>query len=181
MKLSYSPWLAALTVVTTAATVTMVNVSPATAASIKYDLRLERIPVEGGIFDRPTTINTDFGYFIVSDSTIELVDLGLGDLTFDQGIFLTDNSETNILFSNSSEPTQSLTLFGILPLPQEIGGMEMGDATLINGDRNAFVTYKLSAVARVPEPLTLLGSAAALGFGVVLKQEHSRKKNKVNE
>jgi hypothetical protein len=181
MKFSYSPWLAALTVATTTAAANLVNVSPATAASIKYGLRLEGIPVEGGIFDRPIKINTDFGSFTVSDSTIESVDLGLEYFTFDQGIFVTDNSETNILFSNSSEPTQSLTLFGILPLPQEIGGMEMGDATLINGDRNASVTYKLSAVAHVPEPLTLLGSAAALGFGVVLKQEHSRKKNKVNE
>ncbi|MEQ8970798.1 MAG: PEP-CTERM sorting domain-containing protein [Coleofasciculus sp. C1-SOL-03] len=31
--------------------------------------------------------------------------------------------------------------------------------------------------APVPEPLTILGSAAAFGFGVAFKKEHSRKKN----
>jgi len=181
MKLSYSPWLAALTVATTAATVTMVNVSPVTAASMKYDLRINGIDVVSPVLGGSTTINNvDIGSFTTNDSmdAIESVSLRMGEIRFDQGEFVTNGSQTDILFSTSS---QSLTLFDILPLPQEIGGMVTGGATLINGDFSDSVSYKLTKVPSVPEPLTLLGSAAALGFGVVLKQEHSRKKNKVNE
>lgn len=39
-------------------------------------------------------------------------------------------------------------------------------------------TLRQEATTPVPEPLTLLGSVAALGFGVLLKQEHSRKDKK---
>jgi hypothetical protein len=180
MKLSYSPWLAALTVATTAATVTMVNVSPVTAASMKYDLQINGIEVESGILGGSTTINAAAGSFTTNDSmdAIESVSLKLGNIQFNQGEFVTDGSQTNILFSTSS---QSLTLFDILPLPQEIGGMANGQAALANGNLTDSVSYKITKLPSVPEPLTLLGSAAALGFGVVLKQEHSRKKNKVNE
>ncbi|MFP4101241.1 PEP-CTERM sorting domain-containing protein [Coleofasciculus sp.] len=158
----------------------MVNVSPATAALIKFDLQIQGIEVESGILGGSTTINAAAGSFTTNDSmdAIESVSLKLGNIQFNQGEFVTDGSQTNILFSTSSE---SLTLFDILPLPQEIGGMVSGPATLTNGNLTDSVSYKATAVARVPEPLTLLGSTVALGFGVVLKQEHSRKKNKVNE
>ncbi|MFP4124571.1 PEP-CTERM sorting domain-containing protein [Coleofasciculus sp.] len=36
----------------------------------------------------------------------------------------------------------------------------------------------MASVEPVPEPLTILGSATALGFGALLKREHSRKQNK---
>lgn len=39
-------------------------------------------------------------------------------------------------------------------------------------------TLRQEATTPVPEPLTLLGSVAALGFGALLKQEHSRKHKK---
>jgi len=180
MKFSYSPWLSALTVATTAATVTMVNVSSATAASMKYDLQINGIEVESPLLGGLTTINVEAGSFTTNDSmdAIESVSLKLGEIRFDQGDFVSNGSQTDILFST---PSQSLTLFDILPLPQEIGGMATGGATLSNGGFSNSVSYKLTKVPSVPEPLTLLGSAAALGFGVVLKQEHSRKKNKVNE
>ncbi|MEQ8995919.1 MAG: PEP-CTERM sorting domain-containing protein [Coleofasciculus sp. B1-GNL1-01] len=183
MKFSYSPWLSALTVATTAATVTMVNVSPATAASMKYDLRINGIDVVSPALGGSTTINNvDIGYFTTNDSmdAIESVSLEMGDfLFFDQGEF--ENNGSQILFSNSAQPTQSVTLFDILSLPQESGGMVTGGATLINGDFSDSLSYKVTNNTPVPEPLTLLGSAAALGFGVGLKQEHSRRKNKVNK
>ncbi|MEQ9552672.1 MAG: PEP-CTERM sorting domain-containing protein [Coleofasciculus sp. G3-WIS-01] len=171
--------LAALTVATTAATVSLANVSPATAASMKYDLQINGIEVQSGILGGSTTINVAAGSFTTNDSmdAIESVALKLGNLQFNQGQFVTNGSQTNILFST---PSQSLTLFDILPLPQEIGGMASGQATLANGNLTDSVSYKLTKLASVPEPLTILGSAAALGFGFVLKQENSRKKNKVN-
>lgn len=180
MKFSYSPWLSAFTVATTAATVTMVNVSPATAASMKYDLRINGIDVVSPALGGSTTINNvDIGSFTTNDSmdAIESVALNLGNIQFVQGEFVTNGSQTDILFSTSS---QSLTLFDILSLPQESGGMVTGGATLINGDFSDSVSYKITKLPSVPEPLTLLGSAAALGFGVGLKREYSRKKNKVN-
>lgn len=171
--------LAALTVTTTAATVSLANVSPATAASMKYDLQINGIEVEAGILGGSTTINVAAGSFTTNDSmdVIESVALKLGSLRFNQGEFVTDGAQTNILFSTSSE---SLTLFALPPLPQEIGGMVSGQATLANGDLTDSVSYKVTKLVSVPEPLTLMGSAAALGFGFVLKQENSRKKNKVN-
>lgn len=36
----------------------------------------------------------------------------------------------------------------------------------------------MTSVEPVPEPLTILGSATALGFGALLKREHSRKQKK---
>ncbi|MEQ9237645.1 PEP-CTERM sorting domain-containing protein [Coleofasciculus sp. E2-BRE-01] len=185
MKFSYSPWLAALTVATTTAATAaanLVNVSPATAASMKFSVDIHDIEVNADILgDSPTTIDAVAGSFTTNDSmdVIESVSLELGDLIFDQGEFESNGSQ--ILFSNSAQQTQSLTLFNILPLPQEIGGTRSGDALLVNGDLDADVPYQLTKLPSVPEPLTLLGSAAALGFGVGLKQEHSRKKNKVNE
>jgi len=41
----------------------------------------------------------------------------------------------------------------------------------------AFATDDIS-LKPVPEPLTIIGSATALGFGVLLKREHCKKKNK---
>ncbi|MEQ8959977.1 MAG: PEP-CTERM sorting domain-containing protein [Coleofasciculus sp. C2-GNP5-27] len=184
MKFSYSPWLAALTVATTAATVTMVNVSPATAALIKYDLQIDGINVDLPEYGGSAPIEVRTGFFTIDTSmdVIESVDLRLVNIRFDQGEFVTADSQTNILFSNSAQPSQNLTLFDVAPLPQEMGGMLTGDATFINGNfNNSELSYEMTAFASVPEPLTILGSAAALGFGVVLKQEHSRKKNKVNE
>lgn len=171
--------LAALTVATTTATVGLANVSPATAASMKYDLQINGIEVESGILGGSTTINANAGTFTTNDSmdAIESVSLKLGNIKFNQGEFVTNGSQTNILFST---PAQSLTLFALPPLPQDIGGMVSGQATLANGTLTDSVSYKLTKLASVPEPLTLLGSAAALGFGFVLKQENSRKKNKVN-
>ncbi|MEQ9666911.1 PEP-CTERM sorting domain-containing protein [Coleofasciculus sp. G2-EDA-02] len=169
--------LAALTV----ATVGLANVSPATAASMKYDLQIHGIGVESGILGGSTTINAAAGSFTTNDSmdAIESVALKLGNLQFNQGEFL--NNGTSILFSNSAQPSQSLTLFALPPLPQEIGDMVGGQAaTLANGTLTDSVSYKITKLASVPEPLTILGSAAALGFGFVLKQENSRKKNKVN-
>jgi len=186
MKLSYSPWLAALTVATTAATVTMVNVSPATAALIKYNLQINGINVDLPQYGGSAPIEVRTGFFTIDTSmdVIESVDLRLVNIRFDQGEFVTADSQTNILFSNSAQPSQSLTLFDVTPLPQKMGGMLTGGADFINADadfRNSELSYEITAFASVPEPLTILGSAAALGFGVVLKQEHSRKKNKVNE
>jgi len=186
MKFSYSPWLSALTVATTAATVTMVNVSPATAASM-YKVQIDGIEVEAPALGGSTTVNNvDIGYFTTNDSmdAIESVSLEIGDLSFGLGEFEMNGSQ--ILFSNSAQQTQNLTLLNILRLPQEMGGTGSGDATLVNGDIGADVSYQVTKLQvtklpSVPEPLTLLGSTAALGFGVVLKQEHSRRKNKVNQ
>ena len=171
--------LAALTVATTAATVSLANVSPATAASMRFSVDIHDIPVNSDILGGSTTINAAAGSFTTNDSmdAIESVALKLGNIKFNQGQFVTDGSQTNILFSTSS---QSLTLFNILPLPQDIGDMASGQATLANGNLTGSVSYQLTKVPSVPEPLTILGSAAALGFGFVLKQENSRKKNKVN-
>jgi len=173
--------LAALTVATTTATINLVNVSPATAASMRFGVDVHNIPVNSDILGGLTTIDALAGSFTTNDSmdAIESVSLKIGNLIFDQGELETNGSQ--ILFSNSAQPTQNLTLLNILPLPQEIGGTRSGDAILVNQDFDADVSYQLTKLTPVPEPLTLLGSTVALGFGVVLKQEHSRRKNKVNE
>lgn len=172
--------LAALTVATTAATVSLANVAPATAASMRFSVDIHDIPVNSDILGGSTTINAAAGSFTTNDSmdAIESVSLKLGNLRFNQGGFLNDG--TSILFSNSAQPSHSLTLFSLPPLPEDIGGVVGGEATLVNGDLTDSVSYEITKLASVPEPLTLLGSAAALGFGFVLKQENSRKKNKVN-
>jgi hypothetical protein len=47
----------------------------------------------------------------------------------------------------------------------------------VNGPENTdFVADSL--VATVPEPLTILGSGLALGFGALFKKEYSRKRQK---
>lgn len=174
--------LATLAVATTVASINLVNVSPATAALMRYDLQLNDLEVESLLLGGFTTVDVDAGSFTMNTSmdTIEWVDLKVGNLSFNQGEFVMNDIQMNILFSNSAQPSQSLTLFALPPLPQEIGGSVTGQAMLINGNYSQSVSSEVAAVAYVPEPLTLLGSAAALGFGVALKQEHSRKKNKVN-
>lgn len=180
MKFSYSPWLAALTVTTATGTASLINISPATAASMRFNVEINDIEVSSDILGGSTTINAVAGTFTTNDSmdAIESVSLKIGNLIFDQGEFGTNFSQ--ILFSNSAQQTQSLSLFNTLQLPQEIGGTRSGDALLVNGELNANVSYQLTKLPPVPEPLTILGSVAALGVGVGLKQEHSRRKNKVN-
>lgn len=171
----------ALTVATTAATIGLINVSPAVAASMRFNLEIDDLEVNSDILGGSTTINIVAGIFTTNDSmdAIESVSLKIGDLIFDQGEFGTIGSQ--ILFSNSAQQEQSLTLFNIPPLPQEVGDTKSGDAILVNGQLNADVSYQLTKLESVPEPLTILGSAVAFGFGVGLKQEHSRRKNKVNQ
>jgi len=45
-------------------------------------------------------------------------------------------------------------------------------------DNEFYGTFYTSQVEPVPEPLTILGSATALGVGALLKRESSKKKNK---
>ncbi len=49
------------------------------------------------------------------------------------------------------------------------------------GDRpnRSNLAYQIKVGKPVPEPLTILGSGVALGFGALLKKESSRRKNKV--
>lgn len=179
-KLSNLPWVAALTVASTAVAVNLVSISPATAASMKYGLQINGIKVTSGILGGSTTVNVDAGTFTMSASmdAIESVSLKLGTLQFNQGQFVANGTKTNIVFNNS-QLNQSLTLFSMPSLPQAIDSTVTGQATLKNGNLSDSVSYKLTQLPSVPEPLTLLGSAAALGCGVLLKQEHSRRNNKV--
>ena len=46
-----------------------------------------------------------------------------------------------------------------------------------NADINISLVAKSSNSAGTPEPLTILGSAAALGFGALFKKKHGKKQN----
>ncbi|MFP4124165.1 PEP-CTERM sorting domain-containing protein [Coleofasciculus sp.] len=49
---------------------------------------------------------------------------------------------------------------------------------LINGTPRPVLLNPISDPTAVPEPLTILGSTTALGFGVLFKREHSRRRKK---
>jgi len=49
---------------------------------------------------------------------------------------------------------------------------------LINGTPRPVLLNPVSDPTPVPEPLTILGSTTALGFGVLFKREHSKRQNK---
>ena len=65
-----------------------------------------------------------------------------------------------------------------------LGAFNSGDANVIpwNYQEDAIISFaqlELEAEAQsVPEPLTMLGSATALGFGALFKRQHSRKQKK---
>jgi len=65
-----------------------------------------------------------------------------------------------------------------------LGAFNSGDANVIpwNYAEDAIISFaqlELEAEAQsVPEPLTMLGSATALGFGALFKRQHSRKQKK---
>jgi hypothetical protein len=52
-------------------------------------------------------------------------------------------------------------------------GYAQEDTVVFKGATSGDISYK-----SVPEPLTILGSATALGFGVLFKRENSKKSKK---
>ncbi len=52
---------------------------------------------------------------------------------------------------------------------------------LINGTARPVLLNPVSDPTAVPEPLTFLGSATALGFGALFKREHSRRQKKTKQ
>ncbi|MEQ8963705.1 MAG: PEP-CTERM sorting domain-containing protein, partial [Coleofasciculus sp. C2-GNP5-27] len=52
---------------------------------------------------------------------------------------------------------------------------------LMNGTARPVLLNPVSDPTAVPEPLTLLGSATALGFGALFKREYSRRQKKTKQ
>ncbi len=58
-----------------------------------------------------------------------------------------------------------------------------GEGTVVVGQKSFYASEEATftvepAPVPVPEPLTILGSGVALGFGALFKKEHSRKQKK---
>lgn len=88
--------------------------------------------------------------------------------------------------SDSTTVSQTFTLDGIAGRETFVFSPEFTSLISLNiveDSTNSFSVdivqvdnIELSTVAAVPEPLTILGSATALGFGALLKRESSKKK-----
>ena len=71
------------------------------------------------------------------------------------------------------------------PFTVRSGDVLSVDLAFLTQDGDAFQDYAIAAVTNdpvpdpVPEPLTILGSGMALGFGALMKRQHSRKRQKI--
>ena len=133
--------------------------------------------ITGGTFDNPTfaptTVNvastTASGIFI---DTVEI------DAAQQLGIAGIDLNEFGITATTAAA---NQVVYGF-ELTSGTGGT--GGADIYGNFTSAASTTQLRAVPSglaVPEPLTILGSGIALGFGALMKREHSRKRQKTEQ
>ncbi|MEQ9356947.1 MAG: PEP-CTERM sorting domain-containing protein [Coleofasciculus chthonoplastes F1-TOW-03] len=102
--------------------------------------------------------------------------IGQGDST--EGLLPTtwSNSQSHTFTFNLANlplaPGQNPTASNLLPTLNQKGFLDV----VVEDDTS--IDYIKLTVSDVPEPLTILGSATALGFGALLKRQQSRKQNK---
>lgn len=96
-------------------------------------------------------------------------------LTFDNGIVF----DLDAGVADGFVPNSIATEFNFTGKFFTAGGSHVGDgnfAVLSSGDSTSF---NLTASTEVPEPLTILGSGLALGFGAMFKRQRSKKENDI--
>ncbi|WP_179198027.1 PEP-CTERM sorting domain-containing protein [Nostoc sp. T09] len=102
-------------------------------------------------------------------------------LTFSNGIKFQVTGISNFLRTTNSDTTSISNLSIAGKFYNGVNAIADGAITAQqkDGDLDNVGSYSYSIVAKdVPEPLTILGSATALGFGTVLKKKYAKKQSK---
>lgn len=124
---------------------------------------------------------SSFGFDFV-ESQFELDPIGNGNLSvngqFFESIFKVSlvNTGTVIYSFEFSKPNDIATFVGVKS-NQLFNRVEIREIVGTT-DNEFYGTFYTPRAEPVPEPLTILGSATALGVGALLKRESSKKKNK---
>jgi len=174
----------------------VLQIDPATGSVVNTPISLT---LSGNLFNLSSVsdiaVKADVTFFIVdftnsSGSSIYTLNTGNGSLTLvhtDSTVGLDGNitGAAGAAFSSETPPDALFTYDAVFDEDIFRYDIDSGfSRTLLYSDViNSFNAGRgdlasITPTEPVPEPLTILGSATALGFGALLKRESSKKKNK---